>query len=234
MDALKEYCTTWVTINEPNVYAMSAYVYGVFPPGKKSIKDALGVMVNLTRGHAAAYHAIHEIQKEARVGFAMQLPQLRPGQGLVPAGHHGCQFPAKILQRRFPGRRATGLLDTPLMKTRIPQAANTQDFLGVNYYSRDLVAFDLTKPASQFMHNFYPKGSDLSPTGFIANEPLGMYEALKWGLKFKVPMLVTENGVEDQPGYTASALPAAAHPPGVAGGQLQLAGEGLLPLVAGG
>ncbi len=47
------------------------------------------------------------------------------------------------------------------------------------------------------MRNYYPKGSDLSPTGFIANEPEGMHEALKWGLKFKVPMIVTENGVED-------------------------------------
>jgi len=43
----------------------------------------------------------------------------------------------------------------------------------------------------------YPKDADLSSTGFIANEPDGFYEALNWGLQFNVPMLVTENGVED-------------------------------------
>ena len=40
--------------------------------------------------------------------------------------------------------------------------------------------------------------SELSTTGFIANEPQGMFEALKWGLPFKLPIIVTENGIEDE------------------------------------
>ncbi len=31
----------------------------------------------------------------------------------------------------------------------------------------------------------------------MANEPLGMFEALKWGLKYKLPIIVTENGFDD-------------------------------------
>ena len=34
VEALKEYVTYWVTINEPNVYADGAYLGGGFPPGK--------------------------------------------------------------------------------------------------------------------------------------------------------------------------------------------------------
>ena len=45
---------------------------------------------------------------------------------------------------------------------------------------------------------YYPKDADLSPTGFIANEPDGFYEGLKWSAKFKLPIFVTENGVEDE------------------------------------
>jgi beta-glucosidase len=79
----------------------------------------------------------------------------------------------------------------------VPEAKGTQDFLGVNYYSRDYVAFNLLKAGELFGRRFYRPGAELSTTGFLANEPLGMFEALKWGLKFNIPMLVTENGVED-------------------------------------
>ena len=37
----------------------------------------------------------------------------------------------------------------------------------------------------------------MSTTGFMANEPEGMFEALKWGTQFEVPIIVTENGIED-------------------------------------
>ncbi len=149
VEALKEYCSTWVTINEPNVYAVSGYIYGQFPPGKKSIKTALNVMVNLTKGHAAAYHVIHEIQKEARVGFAINYRDFVPAKAWFLPDQIAANIQKKTFNNAFPVAAMTGTLDTPFMKTRIPQAANTQDFLGVNYYSRDQVAFDLTNhPAS--------------------------------------------------------------------------------------
>ena len=53
VDALKEYVTTWVTINEPNVYAYSAYSDGAYPPGKKDIGAAFHVMTNLLKGTRA-------------------------------------------------------------------------------------------------------------------------------------------------------------------------------------
>jgi len=37
----------------------------------------------------------------------------------------------------------------------------------------------------------------MSSTGFIANEPRGLFEAVKWGLQFGLPIMITENGVED-------------------------------------
>ena len=197
VEALKEYCTTWITINEPNVYVVSGYVYGMFPPGKTDIKIAQKVMINLTKGHAAAYHAIHEIQKEARAGYAINYRGFVPSKSWFPPDRIAASIQNGFFNDPFPVAAKTGLLKTPFMRVNIPEAANTQDFLGVNYYSQDLVAFDLTKASTQFIRNFYPKDPDLSPTGFIANEPLGFYAALKWGLKFKIPMIVTENGVED-------------------------------------
>ena len=38
----------------------------------------------------------------------------------------------------------------------------------------------------------------MGPTGFIANAPEGMFQALKWARKFNLPIMITENGVEDK------------------------------------
>jgi beta-glucosidase len=48
------------------------------------------------------------------------------------------------------------------------------------------------------MRTYFRPDAELSTTGFIANEPQGIFEALKWGLQFKVPIIVTENGIEDE------------------------------------
>ena len=84
-----------------------------------------------------------------------------------------------------------------LWSVRLPEAAGTQDFLGINYYTREQVAFSLLDGKTLFGKRFFRKGAELSDTGMIANEPEGMFEALRWGLRFKVPMIVTENGVEN-------------------------------------
>src|SRR3990172_7186282 len=68
--ALKDLVDTWVTINEPNLVAYLAYLTGVFPPGGHSLTVTFATLRNTALAHAAAYHAIHEIQPEACVGLA--------------------------------------------------------------------------------------------------------------------------------------------------------------------
>jgi beta-glucosidase len=48
-----------------------------------------------------------------------------------------------------------------------------------------------------FMRPNFRPDTELSTTGFIANEPEGIFEALKWGRQFNIPIMVTENGIED-------------------------------------
>jgi beta-glucosidase len=83
------------------------------------------------------------------------------------------------------------------VRKRIPNAKGTQDFFGVNYYSREKISFDLRSPGEFFIKRFNPPGADLSPTGYIANEPDGFFQALKWAKSFMLPIIVTENGTED-------------------------------------
>jgi len=195
--ALKEYCSLWCTINEPNVYALESYVDRKYPPGKSSLRLALHVQANLLRGHAAAYHAIHEIQPEARVGFAHHHRPMLPRFSWFPLDvlERNIQFEA--VNMGFPSGILNGFMRTPMGNMRIPEARNTLDFLGLNYYSQYTVAFDLLKPAELFGRRYYPKGSDIPAGGDNANIPEGLFRSLKWALQFKLPIIITENGIED-------------------------------------
>ena len=197
VEALGEYVNLWVTINEPNVLLASGYFMGVFPPGKQDFGLALEVAENLTRAHAMAYQTIHRLQVQARVGIALNYRVFTPAQAWSPLDRWTAGMQGLLFNELFPVAFQTGRLRFPAWFKRIPQAKGTQDFLGINYYSRDLIAFNLLKPGDLFARRFYPATDEVSSTGFIANVPEGMFQALKWGQKFNLPILITENGVED-------------------------------------
>jgi beta-glucosidase len=196
VDALKEYVSHWVTINEPNVYAYAAFNEGVFPPGKRNIGSTFHVMLNLVRAHAMAYKIIHEIQPESRVGLAMNYLSIFPATS-SPLDGFVAGVQSAIYNDLFPRAARDGKVNFLYRTVRIPEAAHTQDFLGINYYSRNVASFDLSAVSTLFGRMKHPEGVEESATGFIANVPEGFYEAMKWGLQFNVPMIVTENGVED-------------------------------------
>jgi beta-glucosidase len=207
VQALQEYVNLWVTINEPNVYAYSGYINGDFPPGKRDINLAFQVMSTMIKGHAAAYHAIHNTQPTARAGIALNYRGFQPARPWLPLDAWVAKIQGALFNRLFPQAMTDGVANYLIRRERIPQAAKTQDFLGINYYSTDQVRFSPFSPSTGFGKLSYPPDADLSETGFINNVPEGMYQALKWALQYKIPLLVTENGVEDaadhlRPRYT--------------------------------
>jgi beta-glucosidase len=197
VEALKEFVDQWVTINEPNVYIWGGYAGGGFPPGKNDLNLAFLVMSNMLRAHAAAYHAIHSLQPAAEVGFALNYRDLRPARDWFPLDGWITGIQAKIYNACFPMAIKTGKLDVINKTIRVPEAKGTQDFFGLNYYSGDLVKFDMTARQELFGRRSIPPGAELSETGFIANVPKGIFRALDWARQFDVPIYVTENGVED-------------------------------------
>lgn len=197
VSALQEYVTLWCTINEPNVYATLGYLLGIFPPGKQELNATFGVMSNLIRGHAAAYHTIHKLQPQARVGIAINFRGMKPAKAWSPLDVSIAKLISRLYNDIFPRAATDGLVRFITKRVRFPSAKGTQDFLGINYYTCESVAFDLFRPGELFAKRFFPPELELSPSGFISNDPQGLFEALKWGLQFKVPIIVTENGVED-------------------------------------
>ncbi len=196
--ALKEYVTLWCTFNEPNVYATMGYVLGDFPPGRSGDVQAAGrVLLHMVRAHAAAYAAIHRLLNTARVGIALNYRGFAPARRWLPFDGWVARAQSALYNDAFPRALRDGVFRFLTRRVRVPEARGTQDYLGINYYTRDLVAFVPWKPADLFSRRTYRPGAPLSETGFIAHEPQGLFEAIHWGLQFGVPMMVTENGVED-------------------------------------
>ena len=194
--ALADLADFWVTINEPNVYAFLGYASHEFPPGKNDSLSMFRVMRNQVLAHAAAYHAIHNLQPRARVGIAPQYRAMVP-HSRSPLDRLARNIQARIFNDLIPLTLTDGRLRLPLGRDRIRAAAGTLDFIGLNYYSQDDVSFDLRQPGGLFGRRYYPAGADLSPIGMNANIPAGLDQALRWAGRFHLPISITENGIED-------------------------------------
>ncbi len=195
--ALKDLVNLWITINEPAIYANGGYLEGSFPPGKNSLSSTFKVMRNMLKGHAAAYTIIHELQKDAQVGYSKNYRSLEPSRAWFPPDVWITNFASKSFNDAFSNALVNGKFKFALKKEAVPGAIGTQDFIGVNYYSADKVVFKPFAIKDVFHRRYYPENVQISKTGFIANIPCGMYTALKWAHQFNLPIYITENGVED-------------------------------------
>ncbi len=197
--ALKDHVSVWCTINEPNVYMYSGWVAGVFPPGKKNILLALKVAQHLLRAHAAAYHAIKEIQPEAEVGipiFTAPFQAARPG---FAPDEWVARRSFDLFSGLFPDAVRTGQLRQLFGKpVPVPEAKGTLDYFGLNYYTAYVMRFDLTNPGELFGRRSFPPDAEVDDAKWYASYPPGFFRALKWAHGFGLPIYVTENGIGDE------------------------------------
>lgn len=196
-EALGDLCDTWVTINEPNVLAYEGFSAGRFPPGGRSIGQALRAMLHLTQAHAAAYHALRQERPEAQIGIAHHIRGMEPLRPGNPLDRVVASVRRRIFNDAIARAAVDGKLRLPGRTLSVPEAAGTQDFLGLNYYTTEVTRFSLKCWSELLGCSGYPPEADLSPTAFAANVPAGFSRALAWAHQFGLPIYVTENGIED-------------------------------------
>jgi len=194
---LKDLVRYWVTINEPNVLVYGGYVSDEFPPGLKRIQAAPQVVENLVRAHAAAYHALHELDSSAMVGVAHHYRGFAPARPANRADRWLAAFKSRNFNALFPAALQDGRIRFLAWRSSVPEARATQDFFGLNYYTTEQVAFDVWHPGKALQPGEYPPQAELSPNGFLASAPQGFWRALKWAHGVGLPIFVTENGTED-------------------------------------
>lgn len=186
----------WVTLNEPNFYATAAYLQGQFPPARSNPLTLMRVVGNLVRAHGRAYQTIHRLSPKAQVGVAHHwrlFDPYRPNQldRRVAGLRH------TLFNRAFPEMLVDGILRFPFgFGQFVPEARDSQDFFGLNYYTREFDAFSLRRPMDLFAREVVTaaprdaSGSEIYPEGFG--------RVLREVASFGKPILVTENGVADR------------------------------------
>lgn len=189
---------SWITINEPVGHLISAYLLGQFPPGRRSPRALSRAMVHSVQAHAAAYRAIRGVQSGARVGLAAYLRPIEPAdpdsaldRGLASRMDH-------VTNWMYLEALRTGWVVGPLgLRVHVPEAAGTLDVLGVNYYTRTRLAFDLRRPNTLFARMVPARGARFTDRGYSEIYPDGLLAVLRRVRAYGVPIYVTENGLPD-------------------------------------
>jgi beta-glucosidase len=195
---LGDLCNCWVTLNEATNAAIQGWLRALFPPGKSNLRLALDVIANMIRSHGAAYHAIHSLRRQAQVGLAVYFRGFEPAHVSFPPDRMVADLYHGVINAAFPDAAHTGVIRLPGRRPEtVTGLAGTQDFFGLNYYTRDYVAFDLTRPGDLFGRRYYGPGDELDETSFNAMYPEGLFKAIRWARRYKVPIAISENGWVD-------------------------------------
>jgi len=195
---LGDLCDLWCTINEPMIYIAFGYLEGIWPPGYRSPTKAVSVFRSLVRAHACAYHAIHRRQGGARVGMAKHLRPFDPANPDSPMDRLLARFLDRLFNIAFLRAITEGVIRWPWgWQERVSQARDTCEFIGVNYYSRDMVAFDPHRPTGLFTRRFANPASEFSMEGWGEVYPEGLYRVLKRVAAYRKPVYITEVGIPD-------------------------------------
>jgi beta-glucosidase len=196
---LSDLCTTWCTINEPNVYAMYGFLEAKWPPGMSELSAYYRVVQHMLEAHAAAYSAIHDLQPQAEVGLAKHIVLLSS------AGRSPLDTPAtRLADRAFNGVTLNALQSgewqpVGARNTRFDQLRNTLDWIGVNYYARHRVRFSLRALQSMGITYGASPSAERGPDDWGELYPEGLYDAIaRMHHQFSLPICVTENGVPDE------------------------------------
>ncbi len=187
----------WNTINEPMVYAYESYIEGKGPPESTSLRSALLVTVNMLRAHALAYHMIHETSpgSACEVGIAKHMRVFDPLRRYHPIDRALARFNDFIFNWWFPDAIETGRLAWPIgIGQQIQVLAGTQDFIGLNYYTRDMARFSPLKPHMLFMENVVRPGAPVNDMGWEIY-PEGIGRLLTRLKEYGKPIYITENGI---------------------------------------
>lgn len=193
----------WVTINEPNVYLEGTYSSGAFPPNKPNFVNFFKAAKNMVAAHIRAYRVIHEIRNEQNFS----------GKTMVGVAHHLRLFDTEA--RRRGDRLASSMMDHvfhdiflegmvygkfifPIGSGNYPYGKGTYcDFMGINYYSRDIVRFSWN-PLRMFGELTVKEDKATNDLGWEIY-PEGLYRVCKTCFEtYPFPIYITENGICDQ------------------------------------
>lgn len=195
----------WTTHNEPWCPSFLSYIWGLQAPGKRNVDEGVRVAHHILLSHGMAVKLYRTMGLKAPIGIVLNISATYPASSSfgdkLAASNIGGFINRWFLDPLFKGTYPYDIAN--LLAARIPDfefikdgdlevIGEPCDYLGVNYYSPNVMNFDsldllLGSPA----HTTFKKtdmGWDISPQGMI--------DAIK-NIRdnyTKLPIYITENG----------------------------------------
>jgi len=199
--------TLWCTLNEPMVYVYSGYLEGAYPPLERRarVEDVAPVLAGLLRAHLVAYRTLHRVaaerHAEARVGIAQNTLAFEPLRNWAPLDRLTAQAVDQAWNWDFLDAIETGRLRMANTDVDLPVDGlkGSEDYVGLNYYSRTYIQADLFHPDTPriLMHDPAAADEPVNDLGW-ASYPHGFYLILTQAAKrYAKPIYVLENGTAD-------------------------------------
>jgi beta-glucosidase len=203
----------WITVNEPFCAAYLGYAVGLHAPGLRDPQAAVVTAHHLLLGHGLAVERVRANVPDAQVGISLDLSPI------YAADSRPETLAAVEKQDRFKNRwfldpvfrgaypeslfAEQGVAPPPIQDADMKAIARPIDFLGINYYSRELIIAEAE--ASGSWQRVYPvPGSSYTAMNWEVF-PQGLTDLLLRLQRDYAPaaMMITENGAayEDKWGW---------------------------------
>jgi beta-glucosidase len=187
-----EYVDFWLTLNEPLAYAYQGHIEGAWPPGLKGDYIAAFTAIrNMLEGHARSYGVIHRAIPDAKVSFTVHWMPFEPRAKWNPLDNMSRFMRDEIFNHVWMRSVETGNLQfvPPLNADKrvrklcgvIPGLRGAIDYLGINYYTRQVCEFEMKWPPDLFGIRSDLAEFETSSLGWEIY-PEGLFELLTKGL----------------------------------------------------
>lgn len=200
----------WITLNEPMIHTMAGHLLGMHAPGKSNIFKVIQVGVNLMAAHGQGVMALRSVlPASGKIGIALNLSPVHPAEDTDRDQEAARRvdlatnriFLEPILSGQMPAELGDvfGFLKPRVNEQDLQLASQPIDFLGINYYTRNVMRHDALIPFIN-VNQVFPEGNEYSQMWEIY--PTGLFDILERVWKeFVQPhqpqmrLLITENGV---------------------------------------
>jgi beta-glucosidase len=202
LEALDGQARIFTVLNEPGVWLAAAYLAGVIPPGLRSVGLLAEAGAELIRAHAAAARQIRAAVPGAQIGVAHHVLRMAPARPWHPLDRAAARYGAHVFNHAVPRALTNGVWQLGLLpgirrRVDLPEAAGSLDFIGVNYYSRAFVQPRVLPRPDLALFYEDRGGAGVTDLGWEVH-PAGLTAALKELAAYRLPLYVTENGLDDR------------------------------------
>ena len=201
--ALDDRVEMWATLNEPWVVTDGGYLHGALAPGHRNLFEAPIASHHLMLSHASAV-AAYRAEGRHRIGLVVNLEPKYPAsdreEDLAATrradAYMNRQYLDPVFHGRYPEemREVFGEAWPDFSAEDLARIRQPIDFLGVNYYTRNVTRFDATALPVQAAA-VRQKRHAYTETSWEVYPP-GLTDTLVWVKEQygDLPLYVTENG----------------------------------------